>query len=47
MKTPKYVFKDKGLEVNRCEIESYDGERIGYMNVLFDKVENKESEDLI
>ena len=28
MKTPKYVFKDKALDVSRHEIESYDGERI-------------------
>ena len=28
MKTPKYVFKDKELEVSRHELESYDGARI-------------------
>lgn len=28
MKTPKYIFKDKELDVSRHEIESYDGERI-------------------
>jgi len=29
MKMPKCVFKDKELDVNRYEIESYDGEKIG------------------
>ena len=28
MKTPKFIFKDRDLDVSRCEIESYDGERI-------------------
>ena len=28
MKTPKFIFKDKLLDVNRHEIESYDGEKI-------------------
>ena len=28
MKTPKYIYKDKALEVSRHEIVSYDGERI-------------------
>ncbi len=28
MKTPKYVFKDKELDVSRHEVESYDGEKI-------------------
>ncbi len=28
MKTPKYIFKDKELDVSRHEIESYDGEKI-------------------
>ena len=28
MKTPKYIFKDKGLDVSRHELESYDGEKI-------------------
>ena len=28
MKTPKYIFKDKELDVSRHEIESYDGKRI-------------------
>ena len=46
MKIPKYIFKEKGLLDQLTRVESYDGERIGYMNVLFDKVENKESEDL-
>ena len=28
MKTPKFIYKDKALDVTRHEIESYDGERI-------------------
>lgn len=28
MKTPKYIYKDKALDVKRYEIESYDGENI-------------------
>jgi len=28
MKTPKFIFKDKELDVSRHEIKSYDGERI-------------------
>ena len=28
MKTPKYIFKDKEIDVSRHEIESYDGEKI-------------------
>ena len=28
MKTPKFIFKDKELDVSRHEIQSYDGERI-------------------
>lgn len=28
MKTPKYIFKDKELDVSRHEIESYDGAQI-------------------
>jgi acetyl esterase/lipase len=28
MKTPKYLFKDKELDVSRHEIESYDGAQI-------------------
>ena len=28
MKTPGCIFKDKALDVSRCEIESYDGEKI-------------------
>lgn len=28
MKTPKYIFKDKGLDVSHHEIKSYDGKRI-------------------
>lgn len=28
MKTPKYIWRDKELDVSRHEIESYDGERI-------------------
>lgn len=46
MKKPKYIFKEKELLDQLTRVESYDGERIGYMKVLFDKVENKEAEDL-
>ena len=28
MKTPKFIFKDKSLDVSRHEIKSYDGEKI-------------------
>ncbi len=28
MKTPKYIYKDKELDVRRHEVESYDGEKI-------------------
>ena len=28
MKTPKFIFKDKELDVSRYEIECYDGEKI-------------------
>ncbi len=28
MKVPKYIYKDKELDVNRHEVESYDGEKI-------------------
>ena len=28
MKTPKYIYKDKALDVSRHEVESYDGEKI-------------------
>ena len=28
MKTPKFIFKDKELDVVRYEVESYDGEKI-------------------
>ena len=28
MKTPKFIYKDKALDVTRHEIESYDGEKI-------------------
>ncbi len=28
MKTPKYIYKDKELDVSRYEVESYDGEKI-------------------
>ena len=28
MKTPKFIYKDKALDVTRYEIESYDGEKI-------------------
>ncbi len=28
MKTPKYIYKDKELDVSRHEVESYDGEKI-------------------
>jgi len=29
MKTPRFIFKDKELDVSRYEIESYDAEKIG------------------
>ncbi len=28
MKVPKYIYKDKELDVSRHEVESYDGEKI-------------------
>ena len=28
MKTPKFIYQDKALDVTRYEIESYDGEKI-------------------
>ena len=28
MKTPKFIYKDKAINVTRHEIESYDGEKI-------------------
>lgn len=40
MKIPKNIFKEKELLDQLTRVGSYDGERIGYMNVLFDKVEN-------
>jgi hypothetical protein len=46
MKKTKYIFKEKVLLDQLTRVERYDGERIGYMNVSFDKVENKEAEDL-
>ena len=28
MKVPKYIYKDKELDISRHEVESYDGEKI-------------------
>ena len=41
MKTPKFIFKDKLLDVSRHEIESYDGEKIeGFLMSLKSITEN-------